>query len=86
MKELIDNINSILKDNTLILHIEQTSTAIKSINKIDYILYAFGKKDERPYKIWSLSRNIKVGEDADSIDAKLELLKFIVKGGISQYE
>ncbi len=86
MNELINNINKILTKHTLILHIETTSTLIKSLNRVNYILYVIGKNDERPYKIWSISRTIKIGYTSESVDAKLELLRFIIKGGLLQYE
>lgn len=86
MKELIDSINNMLIKHTLILHIETTSTLIKALNRVDYILYVMGKSYERPYKIWSISRTIKVGDNIESTDARLELLKFIIKGGLQDYE
>lgn len=86
MTEFINNINNLLTKHTLILHIETTSTLVRALNRVDYTLYVIGKDDKRPYKIWSISRTIKAGDSTESTDARLELLKFIIKGGLSQYE
>lgn len=86
MITLIKHLNNIIKDSNFILHIEPSPTAIKSINRIEYVLYRYKDSDERPYKIWSLSRTLKTESSLEELDDEVteELLKFILKGGLNE--
>lgn len=86
MITLIKHLNNVLKGSTLILHIEPSVTAIKSIQRIDYTLYKYKSIDDTPYKIWSLSRTLNSGESIESLDGEVEeeLLKFILEGGLNE--
>ena len=48
---IVKSINSVLTKGDLLLHIEPTSTAIKSVLKINYKLYILTKDDKTPKEI-----------------------------------
>ena len=51
MMNIVKSINSVLTKGELLLHIEPTSTAIKSVLKINYKLYILTKDNETPKEI-----------------------------------
>ena len=88
MISIIKQLNNILTKGTLILHIEPSNTLVKAVTRIDYTLYIHSNTMDRPYKIWSTAKSIKAGDSIDSLDEEIteELLKFVMKGGVKQYE
>lgn len=88
MINIIKTLNNILTKGELLLHIEPTSTAIKSIIKVNYNLYILTKDKEKPEKLLSFSSTKTSGSLISSLDewATQEILKFALHGGLKDYE
>lgn len=88
MMNIVKSINSIITKGELILHIESTSTAIKSIMKINYKLYILTKDSKDPKELLFFSRTLTPGNVISSLDewATQEILKFIMHRGLEDYE
>lgn len=85
MVNIIKSINNILTKGELILHIEPTPTAIKSIMKVNYKLYI---NDSKLKELLSFSRTLTIGRPIEDLDewATQEILKFVLHGGLKDYE
>ena len=88
MMHRITSINSALTKGELLLHIEPTSTAIKSVLKINYKLYILTKDNETPKEILFFSSTLTPGNVISDLDewATQEILKFVIQGGLRDYE
>ena len=88
MISIINSINNILTKGELLLHIEPTSTAIKSVLKINYKLYILTKDNESPKEILFFSRTLRPGNVISDLDegATQEILKFVMHGVLRDYE
>ena len=88
MMNIINSINNVLTKGELLLHIEPTSTAIKSVLKINYKLYILTKDNKTPKEILLLSSTITPGTVRSDLDewATQEILKFVIQGGLRDYE
>ncbi len=88
MITLINNLNNILTKGELILHIEPVPTAIKSMDIYHCTLYIMCKASDNPIKIYTFSRTFNKGISLDEKEKEItqELLKFIIKGDLKEYE
>ena len=88
MISIINSINNILTKGELLLHIEPTSTAIKSVLKINYKLYILTKNDKAPKEVLFFSSTLTPGNVISDLDewATQEILKFVIQGGLRDYE
>ena len=88
MISIINSINNILTKGELLLHIEPTSTAIKSVLKINYKLYILTKDDKTPREVLFFSSTLTPGNVISDLDewATQEILKFVIQGGLRDYE
>lgn len=88
MITLINTLNDILTKGELILHIELTSTAIKSVDMYHCTLYIMCKASDNPIKIYTFSRVFNKGISTKEKDKVItqELLKFVIKGELKEYE
>ena len=88
MISIINSINNVLTKGELLLHIEPTSTAIKSVLKINYKLYILTKGNETPKEILFFSSTLTSGNTISNLDewATQEILKFVIQGGLRDYE
>lgn len=88
MMNIINSINNVLTKGELLLHIEPTSTAIKSVLKINYKLYILTKDNETPKEILFFSSTLTPGNVISDLDewATQEILKFVIHGGLRDYE
>ena len=88
MISIINSINNVLTKGELILHIEPTSTAIKSVLKINYKLYILTKENKTPKEILFFSSTLTPGNVISDLDewATQEILKFVIQGGLRDYE
>ena len=88
MMNIVRSINNVLTKGELLLHIESTSTAIKSVLKINYKLYILTKDDKTPKEILFFSSTLTPGNVISDLDewATQEILKFVMHGGLRDYE
>lgn len=88
MITIINHLNRILTKGKLILHAEPSTTAIKAIHRIDYTLYIFKKNEDKPFKVWSCSRTLNAGNPMSDLDDEIteEILRFVLRGGLQDYE
>ena len=88
MMNIVKSINSVLTKGELLLHIEPTSTAIKSVLKINYKLYILTKDNETPKEILLFSSTLTPGNVISDLDewATQEILRFVIHGGLRNYE
>lgn len=88
MITIVKHLNNVISKGNLILHIELSSTAIKSLHKMEYTLYIHKDKEDKPTKLWSTSRTIKSEDEKSALDNEIteEILRFVIKGNLSQYE
>ena len=88
MINIVKSINNILTKGELLLHIEPTSTAIKSVLKINYKLYILTKDDKAPKEVFFFSSTLTPGNAISDLDewATQEILKFVIHGGLRDYE
>ena len=88
MMNIINSINNILTKGELLLHIEPTSTAIKSVLKINYKLYILTKNDKAPKEGLFFSSTLTPGNVISDLDewATQEILRFVIHGGLRDYE
>lgn len=88
MMNIVKSINSVLTKGELLLHIEPTSTAIKSVLKINYKLYILTKDDKTPKEILFFSSTLTPGNIISDLDewATQEILRFVIHGGLRDYE
>ena len=88
MMNIVKSINSVLTKVELLLHIEPTSTAIKSVLKINYKLYILTKDDKTPKEILFFSSTLTPGNVISDLDewATQEILRFVIHGGLRDYE
>ena len=88
MINIVKSINNILTKGELLLHIEPTSTAIKSVLKINYKLYILAKNDKAPKEVLFFSSTLTPGNVISDLDewATQEILKFVMHGGLRDYE
>ena len=88
MMNIVKSINSLLTKVELLLHIEPTSTAIKSVLKINYKLYILTKEDKTPKEILFFSSTLTPGNVISDLDewATQEILRFVIHGGLRDYE
>ena len=88
MMNIINSINNVLTKGELLLHIEPTSTAIKSVLKINYKLYILTKANKTPTQILLFSSTLTPGNVISDLDewATQEILKFVIQGGLRDYE
>ena len=88
MITIIKYLNNVISKGNLILHIEPSSTAIKSLIKMGYTLYIHKDKEDAPVKLWSTSRTIKSEDEMGALEKEIteEILRFVIKGNLSQYE
>lgn len=88
MMDIVKNINNVLTKGELLLHIEPTSTAIKSVLKINYKLYILTKENKTPKEILFFSSTLTPGNVISDLDewATQEILKFVIHGGLKDYE
>ena len=86
MMNIINSINNVLTKGELLLHIESTSTAIKSVLKIK--LYILTKDNETPKEILFFSSTLTPRNVISDLDewATQEILKFVIQGGLRDYE
>lgn len=84
--KIIEALNSIITKATFILHIETTKTIVKSVNKITFNLYI--QRNKEISKLKSFSRTLNINEPIAALDndAIKEILKFIIKSNIIEYE
>lgn len=88
MMNIVKSINNVLTKGELLLHIEPTSTAIKSVLKINYKLYILTKENKTPKEILFFSSTLTPGNVISDLDewATQEILKFVIHGGLKNYE
>lgn len=88
MMNIVKSINNVLTKGELLLHIEPTSTAIKSVLKINYKLYILTKENKTPKEILFFSSILTPGNTISDLDewATQEILKFVIHGGLKDYE
>ena len=88
MMNIVKSINRVLTKGELLLHIEPTSTAIKSVLKINYKLYILTKNDKAPKEVLFFSSTLTPGNVISDLDewATQEILKFVMHGGLRDYE
>lgn len=88
MMNIVKSINNVLTKGELLLHIEPTSTAIKSVLKINYKLYILTKENKTPKEILFFSSTLTPGNTISDLDgwATQEILKFVIHGGLKDYE
>lgn len=88
MMNIVKSINNVLTKGELLLHIEPTSTAIKSVLKINYKLYILTKENKTPKEILFFSSTLTSGNVISDLDewATQEILKFVIHGGLKDYE
>lgn len=88
MMNIVKSINNVLTKGELLLHIEPTSTAIKSVLKINYKLYILTKENKTPKEILFFSSTLIPGNTISNLDewATQEILKFVIHGGLKDYE
>ena len=88
MINIINSINNVLTKGELLLHIEPTSTAIKSVLKINYKLYILTKDNKTPKEILFFSSTLTPRNVISDLDewATQEILKFVIQGGLRDYE
>lgn len=88
MITLIKDLNKVLTKGELVLHVELSSTAIKSIEIYNCALYIICNASSNFIKIYDFSRTFKIGTSIEERDRIItqELLKFIIKGGLKSYE
>ena len=88
MMNIVKSINNVLTKGELLLHIEPTSTAIKSVLKINYKLYILTKENKTPKEILFFSSTLTPGNVISDLDewATQEILKFVIYGGLKDYE
>lgn len=88
MMNIVKSINNVLTKGELLLHIEPTSTAIKSVLKINYKLYILTKENKAPKEILFFSSTLTPGNVISDLDewATQEILKFVIHGGLKDYE
>lgn len=88
MMNIVKSINNVLTKGELLLHIEPTSTAIKSVLKINYKLYILTKESKTPKEILFFSSTLTPGNVISDLDewATQEILKFVIHGGLKNYE
>ena len=88
MMNIINSINNVLTKGELLLHIEPTPTAIKSVLKINYKLYILTKDNKTPKEILFFSSTLTPGSVISDLDewATQEILKFVIQGGLRDYE
>ena len=88
MMNIVKSINSVLTKGELLLNIEPTSTAIKSVLKINYKLYILTKDDKTPKEILFFSSTLTPGNVISDLDewATQEILRFVIHGGLRDYE
>lgn len=88
MMNIVKSINNVLTKGELLLHIEPTSTAIKSVLKINYRLYILTKNNKTPKEILFFSSTLIPGNVISDLDewATQEILKFVIHGGLKDYE
>lgn len=85
--KLIDNINRILNKGVLILHISKHNLSIRSIERLDYKIYVKCKEQD-PRLLFSVFRtkNIYTSNEEMEQEVYQEILKFIIRGGLKEYE
>lgn len=88
MMNIVKSINNVLTKGELLLHIEPTSTAIKSVLKINYKLYILTKENKTPKEILFFYSTLTPGNVISDLDewATQEILKFVIHGGLKDYE
>ena len=88
MMNIVKSINNVLTKGELLLHIEPISTAIKSVLKINYKLYILTKDSKTPKEILLFSSTLTPGNVISDLDewATQEILKFVIHGGLKDYE
>lgn len=86
MKELIKDINSVLKNGVLVMSIEVKPSVINSIHIVKYNFYIIQPNTNKK-EVLTLSRTIKTSELHTLGDLiKLEFIEFLIKGGLKEYE
>ena len=86
MKELIKDINSILKNGVLVMSIEVKPSVINSIHIVKYNFYIIQPNTNKK-EVLTLSRTVKTSELYTLGDLiKLEFIEFLIKGGLKEYE
>ena len=88
MMNIVKSINNVLTKGELLLHIEPISTAIKSVLKINYKLYILTKENKTPKEILFFSSTLTPGNTISNLDEWVtqEILKFVIHGGLKDYE
>ena len=88
MISIVKSLSNVLTKGELLLHIEPTSTAIKSVLKINYKLYILTKDSELPIELLFFSSTLTPGNTISDLDewATQEILKFVIQGGLRDYE
>ena len=88
MMNIVKSINRVLTKGELLLHIEPTSTAIKSVLKINYKLYILTKDSKTPKEILFFSSTLTPGNVISDLDewATKEILRCVIHGGLRDYE
>lgn len=86
MKELIKDINSVLKNGVLVMSIEVKPSVINSIHIVKYNFYIIQPNTNKK-EVLTLSRTVKTSELYTLGDLiKLEFIEFLIKGGLKEYE
>lgn len=86
MKELIKDINSVLKNGVLVMSIEVKPSVINSIHIVKYNFYIIQPNTDKK-EVLTLSRTVKTSELYTLGDLiKLEFIEFLIKGGLKEYE
>lgn len=86
MKELIKDINSVLKNGVLVMSIEVKPSIINSIHIVKYNFYIIQPNTNKK-EVLTLSRAVKTSELHTLGDLiKLEFIEFLIKGGLKEYE
>ena len=85
-KELIKDINSVLKNGVLVMSIEIKPSVINSIHIVKYNFYIIQPNTNKK-EVLTLSRTVKTSELHTLGDLiKLEFIEFLIKGGLKEYE
>ena len=86
MRELIKDINSVLKNGVLVMSIEVKPSVINSIHIVKYNFYIIQPNTDKK-EVLTLSRTVKTSELYTLGDLiKFEFIEFLIKGGLKEYE